>query len=139
MKEGVLEQMSVANLRVRKRVCARARACVRACGHVCRREFVRVCACVYARAYETRPAAFNDGCSISLYPFLLPSYKSLVSCAAQYNNQGRFYQIQQDDTIEVEVDLESNDGELRFIINGRQMPNGWVVTLNIRLARVLIC
>jgi hypothetical protein len=127
VKEGVLEQMSVANLRVRKRVCARARACVRACGHVCRREFVRVCACVYARAYETRPAA------------LMMAVPSLVSCAAQYNNQGRFYQIQQDDTIEVEVDLESNDGELRFIINGRQMPNGWVVTLNIRLARVLIC
>jgi hypothetical protein len=68
-----------------------------------------------------------------------PSLPAFFSCthAAQFNNHGKFYQIQQDDTIEVEVDLESEDGELKFAINGRKLPNWCVCSLSV--CHVSIC
>ena len=40
-----------------------------------------------------------------------------------YNNQGPSFLLRQDDTVDLHVDLESDDGELKFIVNNQEMPN----------------
>lgn len=42
----------------------------------------------------------------------------------EFNNHGSFYELRQDDTLELVVDMASSEeGELSFIINSRKMPN----------------
>jgi hypothetical protein len=42
----------------------------------------------------------------------------------EFNNHGKFYELRQDDTLELIVDMASSqEGELSFIVNSRKMPN----------------
>ena len=41
----------------------------------------------------------------------------------EFNNHGKFYGISQDDSVELTVDMTSEEGELSFIVNNRKMPN----------------
>jgi len=99
-------------------VCMRASACMGVCvriylwtlqqlwelqlTHVC------VCVCVCARV-------------------CVRGWVCVCECKyIQFNNHGSFYALKQEDTVEMEVDLESEEGQLIFSINGRRIPNRYV-------------
>ena len=109
-----------------------ASACARARERLRFRECVGVCVgvCAFVLACLTQLAASNNMDSTPFSP-PLSSRPLLCSHVAQFNNHGKFYRIQQDDTIEMEVDLESGDGELSFTINGRKLPNWCVGSLSL--------
>ena len=54
------------------------------------------------------------------------SLLNLHACARQHNNHGPYFQVRQDDIVELQVDLESQEGEIWFIVNGHRLPNWYV-------------